>query len=985
MLTRLACSTAPGARPFSAKATACRVLGPTSTPLLQARHRQQIRTFRFGMWSSYLDPEFQRELRHRHQTLKRKYGEALNRRLSWDQHPLDDNPKVVIKHMFRRYWHPSRARYTSRFVNQDELNDRHQHVRGASDDKDAHMKTPWGPSLWGNFHTWISHLDEATNQWTKSTSSNTTRAESNRHSRNKSARVDPEPNKKKERNVEASSVEDYVIDPITNRKVPRKDYGVSDNINPSPADSFRSYRAQFTASAPRGGGRSIPIHCGPPPAELKEYGQVHIDQAPSDDRTPSQFSRDGGKTPQHAISQSEEYSLNHLPPEESTEQNDDLHRYQAYRHDELPEQTRAPEPTKKYEDLDKYKTYGPKEAESTSTDIPQHSDELHKYKPYMYNENVKIENQTPQYDDLGQYGPYKYREDVKTDESCPKYDDLDKYKHYVDDNVKPMDDSAPKYEDLNKYNTTDLGDSFTEEQPFEQYGDLDKYRAFKYQEHDDKTALERDTVAESLKEYEAKEQGLNSSEDTRPSIADRLRKLNLSDAEFSQNSGSITTSSHLQKNNQPADTRAKSRESLEQYMTSHVAASDAADRDASSSIKESRARAAEGEENQEDQHKLTGNYVRDFPEDFSGPWNFRASGSSLEPGVDAESKKLNEKMTHIQAIEKQYSDQLPQSMDFATLETSSDKQQTKSKLESALDRQEKIFIKGTLNHPSRTRAEVDPYSKEPQGLEISYAKECNEQQTSPGFNKMYGGELKGVIQESPATKEDTSQTVPQFESFYERDPEIDGRPPAPSSKSDPETEPMVYKILAYDPTMEKVEITETISTVPDHATPLTPAEALLHLSKPAKFLPHFAPLQAEGFEIVSGDGDMLIFRQIRPGKITNKETAALVNPIDMMGKPTALPNAAAFASPTGFVNYDMPQVEEPQAPPFRSNIDVRREEPVFSGPKSPNYEGARGRKKSLGRRVLIGGAWVGGISYALGVVSEYFITGGADGRGPTGF
>jgi hypothetical protein len=59
---------------------------------------------------------------------------------------------------------------------------------------------------------------------------------------------------------------------------------------------------------------------------------------------------------------------------------------------------------------------------------------------------------------------------------------------------------------------------------------------------------------------------------------------------------------------------------------------------------------------------------------------------------------------------------------------------------------------------------------------------------------------------------------------------------------------------------------------------------------------------------------------------------------------------------------------------------------VFSGQKTSS-DGKTGKKPRMnaGKRVLIGGAWVAGISYALGVVGEYFTTGGVDGKGPTGF
>ncbi|KAI1334462.1 hypothetical protein F5Y15DRAFT_290138 [Xylariaceae sp. FL0016] len=240
--------------------------------------------------------------------------------------------------------------------------------------------------------------------------------------------------------------------------------------------------------------------------------------------------------------------------------------------------------------------------------------------------------------------------------------------------------------------------------------------------------------------------------------------------------------------------------------------------------------------------------------------------------------------------------------------------------------------------------------------------------------------------------------LPLSDGYYQRDPEVDGIPSMPTSLSSkpstnndaaPVDQPTIYKILAFDPTMQIMNMAETTSVVPDEAIPLSPTEVLLRLSNPAKFFPHFAPLRAEGFEIVSGSGNVLVFRKIRIGE---KERSS-VNPIDMMGSSTtALPNAAAFVSPTGFVNYDVPRVveeqQEPQEPGFKSNIDVRREEPVFSGQKKATREtGLPKTKKKLGigKRMLVGGAWMAGIAYALGVVSEYFTTGGMDGKGPTGF
>ena len=191
---------------------------------------------------------------------------------------------------------------------------------------------------------------------------------------------------------------------------------------------------------------------------------------------------------------------------------------------------------------------------------------------------------------------------------------------------------------------------------------------------------------------------------------------------------------------------------------------------------------------------------------------------------------------------------------------------------------------------------------------------------------------------------------------------------------------MAYKILAYDPTMQSISIAETTSIVPDSATALTPAEVLLRLSNPAKFFPHFEPLQAEGYEIISGSGDVLVFRKVRTAAPvgTRSESSSsyrdrsrkptMRNPIDgMQSRPVAA--TGNFASPTGFVNYDQPISPDP---PFKSNIDVRREEPVFSG-KSSWTEGDEKKKRKqpgLAKRILVGSAMVGGCSYAIGVVAE---------------
>ncbi|KAI1657850.1 hypothetical protein F4813DRAFT_358162 [Daldinia decipiens] len=923
MLTRPVCQPPPKARSLQTRAAACGALRPTGNSLLRAGTNQQIRSFRFGMWSSYLDPELQKEIRHRQRVLKHKCVAALHEKLSWDQRSIDGSPKVILKHMLRRYWSPTGPRCGSRFVDHDELNDRRQQSRVTPDTGNVRMKTPWGPNSYASWmsnygdymrysstRSWKSRLDEAMDHWGDKASKPAAQADSHVHPP-ESAGAEHNLAKEQEHDFGVSSSEEYTIDPITMRKIPKRFDEQAIDTTSSPTNSFKSYRAQFSAFAPPKDGENLgPTYSdGPPsPIELKEYGQIKIDEIPSHGASGGhdgiQALGDNVESPRYPVIQSEEY--------------------QAYQRDELDE--RAPEPTKNYEDLDKYKTYGAKEAENPSAEAPQVYEDLHEYKPYIHNENTETEKHTERYDDLGQYGPYKYQEGAARDIPSTEYDDLHKYKHYKEDSVKPVDDSAPKYDDLNKYDTKTFQDPAPEEQPFQQYGDLEQYRIFRSQELDNAVTPERDIVAESLEEFDAKAPEPTLDKNPTSSILDGLQKLGLNDA---------SQFSSAQEGHQSPATETEPRPS---------------------------------------QTGLTGNYLRDFPEDFSGSW-------STSDG----------KTAYIQEAEKQYSDELSESTNSKKLETSLERQQTEPKLEAGPNQPEVRSTRRMFDH-YRAQAEVDPYSKEPQGLETSYTRECDGEQTPLTFAKTYGGDSREAVLES-LSAEDASQRILDLKPLYFRDPEVDGRPPISSSESDtmPEpnrtTEPTVYKILAYDPTMQKINIAETTSVVPDQASPLSPAEVLLRLSNPTKFFPHFTPLQAEGFEIVSGNGDVLVFRQVRPLKVTGHGGASPVNPIDMMGKPAALPNAAAFVSPTGFVNYDVPQAEEEaQAPAFRSNIDVRREEPVFSGPKSTAREEARTHPKDgVGKRVLIGGAWVAGISYALGVVSEYFITGGTDGRGPTSF
>ncbi len=880
------------------------------------------------MWSSYLDPAYDRELRRRYRALKHKYANNIRRKLSWHEHPLAEIPRLALKQAVARYWAPTTSTCSSMWVNQDELDNRR---RASSrppnrvfvfDDLLLKRAAPWG-----------SQCDQVFDLLSRKKPRH---AKFQNHMEMKSERshVDGDAKKSESQKAIRSKTnliegQDYVIDPITNRKVSRREHGLAEmDLNPPPR-TFESHGSHFAPfGLPNLEQEKQPVYSNgkPSDSELSKYAQNKFDDWPATSTADSTESPADPETTSYvfdnSILKNEEYALNHLPPDDPIDGHDDLHNYRTATPDEPLEESSK---RSKHHVAERF---GPQSStRSDPSPLPglnpdQLESELRNYGPYMHNEN------SPAHTDS---------EDVK---------DLEKYQYNASDELEPSTEPPTVYNDLHKYIPTTSEDINDQDQPFEQYGGLEKYKAFRLQHLDKTAALERDIVAESLKEYETKERDtIVPDPNTHASdMPKKIPKMKLPERYiFSKDSPTQAGAETLSQNT--AILNGKVDEINLEYLQSS--------------------------------------------------WD--SQGIEIIPTrLPAVSKKPHGQEAHeiIQNTEKTYSEGPSSVAEKAILQRDRDPPYNASRLEPALNRHVSSMKSNRLN----SGFGADLYSKEPQGLETSFSEECGGRHTMPLYSRTYGSEPGQVTSRSKPTTENGAQESPERSSdlYYHRDPEIDGIPPSESTdqvrdrKATQLDTPTVYKILAYDPTMQTISVAETTSVVPDLASPLRPTEALLRLSNPTKFFPHFAPLQAEGFEIVAGGGDRLVFRQVRPAKVAAQGGTAYVNPIDMMGRSAAVPNAAAFVSPTGFVNYDIPRVEEQSAePPFRSNIDVRREEPVFSGQKSSSR--GKGGKKSekarvnVGKRVIIGGAWVAGISYALGVVTEYFHTGGTDGKGPTGF
>lgn len=580
-------------------------------------------------------------------------------------------------------------------------------------------------------------------------------------------------------------------------------------------------------------------------------------------------------------------------------------------------------------------------------------EELAKYSPVYWNEpdgqpdaaedSRVAEGLTKEYDpaELAEYKPVYWNEpdgqprssmDERAAEGLTKNYDLAELHDYE----RPV-----------QWNEPDGQPPMPAEELSKKYPDLDQYAPIGYQEPEGHRSSQADAVKEGLEEMDARRDYES---------ADRLASEELDSAD--EPSAEVLRRMDMRQQIDEEYKETERRQILEQQMKNYQTASDATDHEASLAIKYMRARAA----NVEPERQLTGNYVRDFPEEFDKSWTetlSKAPPETAQPNDDFvfESQDMDG------GLEGAFGRPSP------------------AKIQPALDRH--LEDQPHITKTSQTVGNEDSGSIVAQDLDTVDAGESGGTPVSPAYAKHSVGVSPSADKASEAT---TPETIYHW----------------------PTNEPTLYKILAYDPVMQKIEIAETSSFVPDTASALTPADALLRLSHPTRFFPHFARLEAEGYEIISGTGDVLVFRKVRPETSkekpaekppahdqpapTSEESGAVetrINPIDMTGRPRFSPASANFASPTGYVNYDnIPETAASKLPPpppkIKYNIDVHREEPVFSGPKARSSDGQRGKKKSLGKRLVVGGVWVAGISYALGVITEFFTTGGMDGIGPKG-
>ncbi|KAF3767127.1 hypothetical protein M406DRAFT_350416 [Cryphonectria parasitica EP155] len=927
-------------------------------------HRQQSRGFRFSMWSKYVDDDLQREIRRRQRILIHKYTEQVNRRLSWDKHPFAEDARHALKRMINTYWHPHCARPGPR-----SWNDAERHKQQTPENKDGVRP---GQNIEDVERGAMDHLLFG--------------QEKEEPFRGSHSRGSPPKTRSTAQTDDGRPIEqgDFVIDPITNRKVAR---------DPSPR-----------STKPEG---NIPLDVlersqSPPTRHVNSlYNEISVEKTREDRSSDIGPGTEGS-----------DISMDASDRPDPTVQN----RGPLYDTNTL--KTRS----KLWSDAIPQATYS---SNLLQKDKPVIVDQAEADKP----EGFSKENLTD--DDLQKSNPLQYLDPYGRPESVAEelhtqqqHDGLARPKTAADKAHEQFEDLNPPSEDLNKYESKPW---LAEELSKRIVGDIEPSRPDQHtpvpsevgaSRSDAKTpfnvlnlhsadwtselngkpssSTESSAKPEVHTRYRSFIEQLEPDDFTEPTVEDFRRKygqtelkqytppkdlesdgnpdvdtaggkgndvserMASTEMDSTDESGHEITCKTIQSKKGPGI------DVMESLMEQHGRMSDAEDREATLAVKSARAKNQHGSASAT---KVTGSFVRDFPEEFEKSWTQTLSSVPTE--------RTESDLSNAQV----HSENMDGGLEGAFGRPSP------SKIQPALDRQ--VHRNPVINHH-------DLQSKGSQGLEIPVV-ECSSDAT-PSLPEKYGN--------SPAA----SQDLPE-----EAASSMVKEPAAPSQdiSSGSTDGPSLYKILAYDPTMQKVNMAETTSLVPDFTSALSPADALLRLSNPTKFLPHFAALEAQGFEIVSGSGDVLIFRKVRPSTTKQTEdslaenktglssveaqpqpTSTPINPIDMTGRPRVVsPASANFASPTGYVNYEnlagneaskLPPPPPPSSPRIKYNINLRREEPVYSGPKHAATDGQK-KKSSLGKRLLVGGVWVAGISYGLGVVSEYFTTGGIDGTGPHGF
>jgi len=974
------------------------------------RSSQQSRAFRIGLWSSYLDPNFQKEIQRRHRMVKHKYIEALNRRLSWDRQLPDYAKNLGFKGFM------SSARLRGRWINNDPFGDPKSELKrdagnGIEDvEADALDRLKLKEDAMNEFIRAKSRMFHRNYGFSFGRGSETIPSEAVDGAKDK---FDGHNHGQKSH----SSSQEYEIDPITNRKVFKNTTNdTTANIRKPiqvPVKTFKGYRSQFSGFEPPATSTTEPTYQSSSSKMDSIHGSVKENSNESGTESKAVFGKQKDTNP--------------IGPVEK-----DLKDFDAkYMHDEVRDKCNfifqemlksqdpqassrsaksgsEPDPVQKgLKDFDEKMAYDepfgsykpswklPEKPDPVQEGLKSYDAKMSYDKPFMaYEPDGQPPAKAASDPDLVQDGLHRYDAKISykpSDISLPySMSNVAKSSNPVEDGLKKFD-SRMCYGELNtKYPMKEKA----EESPDpvqEGLKDFDSKMSYN-KPHIVSDADGQSRMSEKKRSVWEFVKGYNSDRPPAPDAKnDRIRESLRSYENrypYPESRTEYNTKDTKASKSDPVENGLKRYDSQHSYGPVYY------NEPFAKPSKPAQPSSFVGST----PRKMTGNFVRDFPEEFETKWTPEKSSSGTLVPDDMKTPKSFENV--VQNAEKKFIDGLASKESFS-------RNPDTPRIQPSLDRSsaQNPSIGGEKTRAkSRQETEVSSAKAVPhQGegdlsvLVSSYGagkrdKQPIERSTSDVHESVKPRGSQNLVNEVRSIYEEKYGTI---DLHHRQNPEAASTEEATTSDTTTQNsevqEPTLYKILAYDPTMQSVSIAETTSIVTDSASPLTPAEVLLRLSNPAKFFPHFDTLQSQGYEIVSGSGDVLIFRKVRaaaPSAPTSEPTPepkrTSTNPIDGM-QSTPIAATGNFASPTGFVNHDLPIRTEPV---FKSNIDVRREEPVFSGKRTWYDESEKRFKRKtpgLGKRLITSAVWFSALAYATGVVFEYFKTGGVDGLGPQSF
>ncbi|KAG9229305.1 hypothetical protein BJ875DRAFT_202550 [Amylocarpus encephaloides] len=926
---------------------------------------QQIRNFRFGPWSSYLDPTLQKELRHRHRhrTTRQKYIEAINGKLAWDAQ--SKQAKLVGLKGFmcgpaRRQsptWGGRWDKFEGNKKAKDDLGGNIEDIEQNALDPLLHTGGDTNPYILAE-SAFLSHtrrrrgfmFAEQDNDIASQTRPWPTARPKERDGRSSQAA--------KDQSIKVPAPE-YFIDPITNRKVFRNHTAKSRDSTPQgtpvSVKTFKNYGSQFDDLQPPGQNAT------------KDMPKHDISEKPSS--TPSAM-KPASDMPRRltipkAAENPDESEKNGLDSYDAKASYDKP--FMAYEPVGKYAVQDTPDPTDQW--LKAYETQSVQEkhpvTRQKSPSADQASQNSKRFDDYMLTG----------YDDKASYGkPYMAYE---PDGKVPAAEIGDPVQKGLEDY-----DNRHSYRPI-PYNKSPEEGQMTYAQMFQdKNGDQSSDPVQKGLHRYDSRVCYNAAKSDHEKRYQMLFSGI-SEEDQHHSV---MRPQGVSHSAYLKHALSSVQEP-------PRHEKLTRRRELEEDYVQNQVSRERFDSCVDRFKKRQLARDKRPPENPTHQptvRKLTNNFSRDLPHGSKVIWAIDNSETgSLTPETQAQGVKHSERQAErkVQQEEKEYIEGL------ASRDLFSRKPET-PRLQTSLDRQTSAVKSG---RKSKVAWNDDPVLQGEGDISASISPNNSSVACSgtPQTSRRFPAESENrdyqeLYEETYGTIGSHHRQPISSSNAKALDIDEEGTASAKSPLSKLPKEPTMYKILAYDSTMQSVSVAETTSIVNDPSAVLTVAEVLLRLSNPSKFFPHFGPLQSQGYEIVSGSGDVLVFRKVREAapaaakgalQTTGQHTRSSTNPIDgMQCSPVAA--TGNFASPTGFVNHDLPTPE----PAFKSNIDVRREEPAFSGKSHWDDEAPRQKRKGgRGKRLLLTGVWVAACSYAVGVVTEFIKTGGVDGIGPQGF